>query len=207
MPDRVLSYQEREEMQPQMMVDFGKNAVDPKTFGEKQVALIRRAASYREVERVFVNPTIKKALCLAAGKDRKWLAKVRPIWGHDYHFHIRMGCTNGGCEGQKSVDSDEGCGKELDNWLKMVAKSGPSPKPGEKVVGASDLRKVTMDQLPAACRTVLSAGQPTTVAGEAKTPEASAAATKPAEPAKAAEASAPAQKPAEPAAAAASATK
>lgn len=165
MPDHVLSVKEREEMEPLMMVDIAHNAVDPKVFGEKQVALIKRAASYPEVDRIFVHPTIKKALCLAAGKDRKWLSKVRPLWGHDYHFHIRIGCTNGGCEGQKPVDGDDGCGKEVDNWLKMVAKAAPSPKPNEKVVGASDMRKVTMDQLPAECKTVLNSNGPTAIAG------------------------------------------
>ena len=64
------------------------------------VAIIKRAASYPQVERVFVNPAIKKALCQAAGKDRAWLGKVRPIWGHNYHFHIRIGCPNGGCQVQ-----------------------------------------------------------------------------------------------------------
>ena len=38
--------------------------------------------------------------CKAAGTDRGWLSKVRPMGGHDYHFHVRIGCTNGGCEGQ-----------------------------------------------------------------------------------------------------------
>ena len=42
-----------------------------------------------EVERIFVNAAIKKALCRDAGPtDRKWLNKVRPITGHDYHFHV-----------------------------------------------------------------------------------------------------------------------
>jgi penicillin-insensitive murein endopeptidase len=25
-------------------------------------------------------------------RDRDWLSKVRPIWGHNYHFHIRIAC-------------------------------------------------------------------------------------------------------------------
>jgi len=29
-------------------------------------------------------------LCDQAGRDRGWLAKVRPWWGHYYHFHVRM---------------------------------------------------------------------------------------------------------------------
>ncbi len=196
MPDRVLTVKEREDIQATMMVDKTRVSVDSTVFGDKQVALIKRAASYREVERIFVNPAIKKALCNAAGTDRKWLSKVRPIWGHDYHFHIRMGCTNGGCESQPRVDGDEGCGKGLDNWLKAIGaeakkkQAEPPPKPDAKVVGASDLRKITMDQLPAECRTVLKSSEPTTIAGETKaadtTPTAVAGETKPADPAPAA---------------------
>ena len=26
------------------------------------------------------------------GGDRAWLEKVRPWWGHDYHFHVRLRC-------------------------------------------------------------------------------------------------------------------
>ena len=46
----------------------------------------------KAVERVLVNAAIKKALCREAGKDRAWLATVRPYWGHDYHMHIRIRC-------------------------------------------------------------------------------------------------------------------
>ena len=41
---------------------------------------------------------IKKALCDAApamGEDRAWLWKVRPYWGHHYHFHVRIYCGPG----------------------------------------------------------------------------------------------------------------
>jgi Penicillin-insensitive murein endopeptidase len=35
---------------------------------------------------------IKKALCRETTGDRTWLHKVRPWWGHDYHFHVRLFC-------------------------------------------------------------------------------------------------------------------
>ena len=114
-----LAYREREDISAKSMLDATKLKVDPKIFTDKQVALIKRAASYPGVERIFVNPAIKKALCERAGKDRAWLGKVRPLWGHDYHFHIRIGCTNSGCESQPAVHGDDGCGKEVDNWLKL----------------------------------------------------------------------------------------
>ena len=54
------------------------------------------------MQRIFVNAAIKKALCREAKGDRSWLSKIRPWWGHDYHFHIRITCPPGSseCEGQ-----------------------------------------------------------------------------------------------------------
>ncbi len=172
MPDRVLTVKEREDIQATMMVAPSRIDIDPKVFTEKQVALIKRAASYPEVERIFVNPAIKKALCKAAGNDKKWLAKVRPIGGHDYHFHIRIRCPNGGCENQPGVDGDDGCGKALDNWLKDIAaavkKGKEKPSVDDKWVPPSEKRKITMDQLPAECKAVLNSPAspaPTAIAG------------------------------------------
>ncbi len=45
-----------------------------------------------EVERVLANPAIKKALCRDVKGDRSWLHKIRPVFGHNYHFHVRIGC-------------------------------------------------------------------------------------------------------------------
>jgi penicillin-insensitive murein DD-endopeptidase len=176
MPNRVLTPKEREDIQATSMLDKTSLAVDPKVFTAKQVALIKRAASYPEVERIFVHPAIKKALCQAAGKDRHWLAKVRPLWGHYYHFHIRISCPNGGCRAQPPVSGDDGCGKEVDNWLKEIKKS-LNPKEPKTVEGsASAKRKITMDQLPAECTAVLDSPGATAVAGDATTdaPEKSA---------------------------------
>jgi penicillin-insensitive murein endopeptidase len=157
MPNRILTRAEREEIQATTMLDKTSLAVDPKIFTPAHVAIIKRAASYPQVERIFVNPAIKKALCQAAGKDRAWLSKVRPMWGHNYHFHIRISCPNGGCEVQPPVKGDDGCGKEVTDWLKMVETSlkKPQPKPGEKIVPDSERRQITMDQLPAECKVVL----------------------------------------------------
>ena len=157
MPNRVLSRKEREEIQATTMLDKTSLAVDPAVFTPAHVAIIKRAASYPQVERIFVNPAIKKALCQAAGKDRAWLGKVRPIWGHNYHFHIRIGCPNGGCQVQPPVSGDDGCGKEVTDWLKTIEASlkKPQPKPGEKIIPDSERRQVTMEQLPAECKIVL----------------------------------------------------
>ena len=78
MPNRRLSNREREDIAATSMLDKTDLAIDPKIFTAGHVKLIKRAASYPEVERVLVHPAIKKALCKAADGDRRWLTKVRP---------------------------------------------------------------------------------------------------------------------------------
>jgi penicillin-insensitive murein DD-endopeptidase len=163
MPDRILSEQEREDMTAVTMLK-DPFTVDPEVFTMLHAKLIKRAASYPQVARIFVHPAIKKALCQMApqmGKDRSWLGKVRPWWNHHYHFHVRLACPPGmdGCENQKAVSGDDGCGKELDNWYAMlktsaiaIAKQPPNVKPW---VGKPPL---TMAQLPKECGTVLTSG-------------------------------------------------
>src|SRR6267142_3735618 len=89
MPKRELSREEREETSATMMVAPDRKDVDPHVWTPAHTALIKAAAEEPEVERIFVNAAIKKALCREAGDDRAWLNKVRQYWQHDYHFHVR----------------------------------------------------------------------------------------------------------------------
>src|SRR5256714_1839806 len=95
MPKTPLSREEREEMSATMVVAPDRKDVDPKVWTPGHFAVIKAAAEDPKVERIFVNAAIKKALCRDAGKDRAFLHKVRPWWGHDYHFHVRMACQPG----------------------------------------------------------------------------------------------------------------
>jgi penicillin-insensitive murein endopeptidase len=165
MPDRILTPQEREDMTAVSMLK-DPFSVDPAVFTLLQVKLIKRAASYPQLARIFVHPAIKKALCEQAprvGKARGWLGKVRPWWNHHYHFHVRLACPPGaeGCENQKGVTGDDGCGQELKNWYEMLKKAAvwqaeqqikPDTKPAPK---EPPLR---LADLPKDCGTVLTAG-------------------------------------------------
>ena len=93
-----------------------------------------------EVARIFVNPVIKRALCREAGADRGWLARIRPWWGHNYHFHVRLSCPAGdpACEGQPAVAPEDGCGKELDWWFTPEALH-PPPSPRVTSLRVADL--------------------------------------------------------------------
>jgi penicillin-insensitive murein DD-endopeptidase len=147
MPDRELTRQEREEMMATNVVAENWKDVNPNIWSEKHIALLKAAAQDPEVERVLINPAIKKALCRDVKGDRSWLHKMRPVFGHNYHFHIRISCPKDSpeCKAQAATPHEEGCGKELDWWFSDKALS---VKPGGRP-------PVPMSSLPAACKQVL----------------------------------------------------
>ena len=156
MPKRQLSRNEREEMSAVMMVRSDRLDIDPNSWTPTHLSVIRDAALEPTVQRIFVNAAIKKALCREAKGDRGWLSKVRPMYGHDYHFHIRIKCPPGSgseCESQPEPAESEGCSAgDLAFWFKdsiihpKPPKEPPTPRP-----------PMTLAQLPAACKQVLAA--------------------------------------------------
>jgi penicillin-insensitive murein DD-endopeptidase len=155
MPDHRLSREDREEMSAVMMVREDRLDVDPKVFTPGHVLVLRDAAQEPSVQRIFVNAAIKKALCREAKGDRSWLGKIRPWYGHDYHFHIRMACPPGSseCKGQPPQAGGEGCSaSDLAYWFKdSIIHPEPPKEPPKPSHG------LTLAQLPAACRQVLAA--------------------------------------------------
>ncbi|MDO9299203.1 penicillin-insensitive murein endopeptidase [Bradyrhizobium sp.] len=155
MPNRRLSREEREETSAVMMVRSDRLDIDPHNWKPTHLGVIRAAAQEPSVQRIFVNAAIKKALCREAKGDRSWLHKVRPMYGHDYHFHIRIKCPpgSGECESQPEPTESEGCSAgDLAFWFKdsvlhpKPPKEPPKPRP-----------PMTLAQLPAACKAVLAA--------------------------------------------------
>src|SRR6202790_2409349 len=155
MPDRRLSRNEREEMSAVMMVRADRLDIDPTVWTPGHLTLIRAAAQEPTVQRIFVNAAIKKALCREAKGDRSWLSKIRPWWGHDYHFHIRMICPPGSseCKGQPSQSGGEdSTASDLAYWFKdPIIHPRPPKEPPKPSHG------MTMAALPAACKQVLAA--------------------------------------------------
>jgi penicillin-insensitive murein DD-endopeptidase len=96
MPDYQLSVEEREKKSAVSMLMTGRLAVDQSKWTDLQPRVLKRAASYPEVARIFVSAAIKQQLCQTAGSDRAWLRKIRPWYGHDAHFHVRLECPPGG---------------------------------------------------------------------------------------------------------------
>jgi len=154
MPDRQLTRLEREETSAINVVAADRRDVDPSNWMSGHAAVIKAAAHDPQVERVFVNAAIKKALCRDGGADRAWMNKVRPYWGHDYHFHVRLRCPadSPACKPQPPPPPGDGCGKDLDWWF-TDAVLHPKPPP----VPEKPRPPLTMANLPPACRGVLAA--------------------------------------------------
>jgi penicillin-insensitive murein endopeptidase len=154
MPNHVLSNEERASMSAINLLRPGTLEVDPQKWNEGLFRLLRRAASYPEVARIFVSPGIKQMLCNAAGRDRDWLRVIRPWYGHADHFHVRLDCPpgDGGCVEQAAPPAGDGCGEELAYWLGPEPYR-PAPGPPQPPAPPKTLR-----DLPATCTTVLMAG-------------------------------------------------
>ncbi|MCI0600473.1 MAG: penicillin-insensitive murein endopeptidase, partial [Beijerinckiaceae bacterium] len=129
MPDHELTRLEREEMSAVNMVRADRLDVDPSKWTHDHLAVIRAAAGDPAVQRIFVNAAIKKALCRESKGDRAWLNRVRPYYGHDFHFHVRLACPAGenACRDQDPVPPGDGCDDSLAWWFSEAILH---PRPG-----------------------------------------------------------------------------
>ncbi len=158
-PAKTMTPTERENVEPLLVAEERGREIVARNWNEGFVRMLRRAAVNPDVERIFVHPTIKRAVCNAVvPEDHGWLQKLRPLYGHNYHFHVRLACPAGeaGCEPQKKAPDGDGCGKELDDWIALVSKPAePSLLPPVE----EKSKDLTLAQLPADCRDVLAAGR------------------------------------------------
>jgi penicillin-insensitive murein endopeptidase len=148
MPDYVLSAKERESLSAVSVLKKGTRLVNTKLFGEAERMLIYRAALLPGVARIFVAPGIKKSLCAITWRDRSFLEKIRPWYGHDDHIHVRLTCPAGAssCVDQDPVPPGDGCGADLDYWF-TDAPYRPDDDPPSP--------PLTLADLPKACAAVL----------------------------------------------------
>jgi penicillin-insensitive murein endopeptidase len=161
MPNKRMSYQERENTSAISVLKRGTNFVDKSRWTRAHTLLLYHAANTPGMERVLVHPGIKKQLCETVRGDKSWLSKIRPTWGHHYHFHLRMGCPPGspGCRKQAATPKSNGCNDgSLDWWFNVAfAPKKKSTKPAKK---AKPRRELTVSDLPQACSAVLGAPSP-----------------------------------------------
>lgn len=152
MSDRVMSRPETEQVGAPSMVLAAEGVMAPGRWQPEYRDLLKAAAEAPEVERIFVNPIIKRALCRSEA-DKSWLAKVRPWWNHEEHFHARLFCPPEAmeCEAQKPVPPGDGCDVDLDHWVADIQAAARSKK---KLAAP---KPPSVAKLPAACAEILEA--------------------------------------------------
>jgi len=111
---------------PHDMVDTGKGVTGVFEF-EGSWWLLGYLARHHAVDRFFVAPEIKVALCEKRdefrdwkGKERVILRRIRAWFGHRDHAHMRLLCPRGEplCFSRaKEIPSGDGCA-EARTWLK-----------------------------------------------------------------------------------------
>ncbi|MEN8260925.1 MAG: penicillin-insensitive murein endopeptidase [Pseudomonadota bacterium] len=141
--ERMLTAEERESLNAPSMLSTDGETLDIRKWTQGNTEVLRMAAQHDQVDRIFVNPVIKGYLCRTVSPlNREWLRKLRPWWGHQDHFHVRLKCPprQAECLAQQPVDAGPGCGKSLDWWFTAEARQVP-PAP----------KKEVLPKLPKAC--------------------------------------------------------
>ena len=121
-------------------------------------ALLRAAAKDKRVARIFVFPGAKVQMCNDEKGDRSWLRKIRPWWGHHYHFHVRLTCPKGrkGCVNQATPPPGDGCAA-AQKWVDDIL-NPPKAKPVDPnapKVTPKPRREYVLADLPKQCTGVL----------------------------------------------------
>jgi penicillin-insensitive murein endopeptidase len=116
--------------------------------------LLETAARDPRVERIFITAPAKLQMCAdAPARDRAWLQKIRPWWGHNTHFHVRLKCPRGaaGCIDPDPLPAGDGCAEAV--WWVTDALAPPDPN-APPVRPTPPLR---LADLPGQCTEVLQA--------------------------------------------------
>jgi len=117
---------ERETIEASSLLAADGRTLDTSQWLPQHAQLLRLAAGFDAVERIFVNPVMKQALCQQS-PGAPWLRKLRPWWGHADHFHVRLRCPIGDteCQAQESPPPGDGCGADLAWWFTEEARKPP----------------------------------------------------------------------------------
>ena len=144
-----LNRSQRENLSSQSVVN-AKGTGPSKLWSGAHAAILRAAASDPRVDRVFVDPVAKVELCRISTGNRAFLRKIRPLNGHDYHFHVRLKCPAGSrqCQTQDAPPPGDGCA-EAQAWIDArisPPKVRPKPDPSYR-----HPRTYRLSELPQQC--------------------------------------------------------
>ena len=150
-PKAALSAAEREAIEVASVVRGDQRAVDPARWTPAVTALLRLAAGLPEVDRILINPAIKKQLCQEVTGDRSWLRLIRPWYGHRAHMHISFKCPAGQaeCVPMAPPPPGDGCDATLQWWFDQL------DHPDRPTTPSHPLRPLV---LPAACKAIMAGG-------------------------------------------------
>ncbi len=118
-PKPRLASKEREGVVGETLVATDNLRVDPARWRPEHGRLLALAAASDAVDRIFVHPAIKRHLCEESDPvERAWLQRLRPWYGHDEHFHVRLRCPAGSaaCESDAALPPGDGCDATLAWW-------------------------------------------------------------------------------------------
>jgi len=127
---RLLAFNERESWNaPSVLLDHS-DTIDVRQWSKANEKILEIAAVMPEVDRIFVNPSIKRHLC-RNHRSQNWLKKIRPWWKHDDHFHVRLKCPENSrdCLPPESLPEGDGCDASLAWWFSAEAKAPPKKAP------------------------------------------------------------------------------
>jgi penicillin-insensitive murein endopeptidase len=124
--NRQLTANERETWSAPSVVNMQNDTIDYRHWSPDLAKVLEAAAQQSQVDRIFVNASIKQELCKnkSAGST-EWLRKIRPWWKHDDHFHVRLKCPphNPHCDSQAPLPAGDGCDASLAWWFSAEAKA------------------------------------------------------------------------------------
>ncbi|MGR8997741.1 MAG: penicillin-insensitive murein endopeptidase [Gammaproteobacteria bacterium] len=125
---RTLAFNERETWSAPSVLAGKSDALNYTQWSPANEKILEAAARQPEVDRIFVNPSIKRELCKHK-TTHDWLRKIRPWWKHDDHFHVRLKCpkNNKDCQGQAPLPQGDGCDASLAWWFSEEAKHPKIP--------------------------------------------------------------------------------
>jgi penicillin-insensitive murein DD-endopeptidase len=126
---RTLAFNERETWSAPSVLIGKSDTIDYSQWSPAHEKILEAAARQPEVDRIFVNPSVKRELCTRK-TTHDWLRKIRPWWKHDDHFHVRLKCPtdNKNCRGQEPLPEGDGCDAGLAWWFSEEAKHPKIPQ-------------------------------------------------------------------------------
>ena len=150
-----LSVKERESISS-ISTRRSKGAFTNDSWTRAHHEIIKAAAKDKRTERIFVFPGAKVKMCADEKGSKAWLRKVRPWYGHHYHFHIRLACPKGarGCKSQNPPPAGNGCA-DAQKWVDDIL-NPPAPKPRDpNAPKPKPRREYKVADLPQKCTNVL----------------------------------------------------